>query len=219
MLFFSCSQYEIRNEVIERAVDFSIYDSYKNGEIKLLEYKRSDKKLSNLNVYDDATKQVNEFYGTNIELPKNFFETFETNDKNYIKKTALKNGWINEKDLELADKIVEDITNESFDIAINNLQNKILTLNLTEEEFSKKNVFVNMLKIKNDISPLESYSNSGDYYQKSSGIWGCLWAVVVVELSLVSLLSCATWIMCGFAVYGVYTAFDYLHDQCKDIMK
>ena len=55
MLFFSCSQYEIRNEVIERAVDFSIYDSYKNGEIKLFEYKRSDKKLSNLNVYDDAT--------------------------------------------------------------------------------------------------------------------------------------------------------------------
>ena len=74
-----------------------------------------------------------------------------------------------------------------------------------------------MLKIKNDITLLEAYSNGGGDYQKSSGIWGCLWAVIVVILSLAGLLSCLTWIMCGFAAYGVYTAFEYLHDQCKDL--
>ena len=74
-----------------------------------------------------------------------------------------------------------------------------------------------MYHIKNDFNPI-AFSNNGDYYNKSSGILGCLLAIVVVELSLAGLLSCATWIMCGFAVYGVYTAFDYFHDQCADIM-
>ena len=43
-----------------------MYDSYKNGEIKLFKYKSSNKIRSDVNLYDDAANKVNRFYGTNI---------------------------------------------------------------------------------------------------------------------------------------------------------
>ena len=82
--------------------------------------------------------EVNNFYGTDITVPNEFFETFENSDRGLIEKTTVENGWISENDIAIADKIVDDITNKGFDIAMKNLENEILSLNLGEEEFIKK---------------------------------------------------------------------------------
>ncbi|WP_435414133.1 hypothetical protein [Polaribacter aestuariivivens] len=155
--------------------------------------------------------EVNNFYGTDITVPNEFFETFENSDRGLIEKTTVENGWISENDIAIADKIVDDITNKGFDIAMKNLENEILSLNLGEEEFIKKNTFVNLLKIDNE----ENSSFLNKAHSKDLCYLCCLWAGIVLLLSLASLLSCVTWIMCGFAIYGVYTAIDYMFEQCE----
>jgi hypothetical protein len=211
MLFFSCSQYEIRNEIVESAFDSELYDAFKKGDIELFVNNNSNTKKSLENSKNLLTK-INKHYGTDLKIPDNFFQLFldRNIDKNVILETSLKEGWLNKNDINLTNELIENINSKGYNSAIDVFKNQTLKLNLSEEEFSKKNTFINVLEIMHDENPSFFETN---YLQK--GGWGCFWAVAFFIVAVISMVSCVTWVLCGFAAYGLMEASDNLVERCN----
>ncbi|NCT10262.1 MAG: hypothetical protein GW772_09330 [Flavobacteriia bacterium] len=209
MMLFSCSQYEIGN----RTFDYAIYNAFKKGEVEIfrLDFKKKSLELSS----EQLLKDVNDYYGTDLKIPIELIDLLSNKNKSKSQETiieaALKEGWLKQSDIDLADKLFEDIGNKGFDIAIDDCKNEILSMNYTEEEFSKKNIFVNTMEILNDDQPF-LFENSTF---KNKDTWSCLWAIIVFILAFVSVLACVTWILCGFALYGLALATNDLVDECN----
>lgn len=215
MLFFSCSQYEMRNSIVNSAFDSELYDAFKKGDIELfVNNNYQNKKIVNpLENSKDLLKRINEHYGTNVQIPDSFFQLHLEGNKDEIINTSIKKGWLTQEDVYLSNELVENINDYGFDSAINTFKNQTLALNLTKEEFSGKNTFVNMLEIMHDENPSLIETNK-NYFQKG-GPWDCFVAVVLFILSLASAFACVTIILCGFALYGLAIATDELVEECN----
>ena len=211
MLFFSCSQYEMRNKIVESAFDSELYDAFKKGDVEVFLNNNNNKTIKSLENNKNLLTKINKHYGTDIQIPDNFFQLFLDGNRNEIIETTLKNGWLNQDDINLSNQLVENINYSGFDSAIDIFKNQTLTLNLSKEEFSKKNTFINILEIMHDENPSFFETNS---FQKTAS-WGCFWASVVFVLSFASVISCVTWVLCGFALYGLALATDELVAECN----
>lgn len=67
MLLFSCSQYEMKNRIIDSVFDTVIYDTYKRGNIKLfVKDKDINKRSLSLENTDDLIVEINKHYDTDI---------------------------------------------------------------------------------------------------------------------------------------------------------
>ncbi len=204
MLLFSCSQYEIRN----RTFDYALYNAFNEGGIKLfVDDSNSEKSLESTK---NLLSKINEHYGTDLQIPDNFIQSFLDKDKETILEISLENGWLNQNDINLNNEFIENINSIGFDSAINLFKNKTLSLNLSEEEFSKKNAFVNIMEITHNENPNLFETNSLD-----NGGWPCFWAVAWFIIALIGMFSCITWILCGFAAYALMEASDELVEQCN----
>jgi hypothetical protein len=216
MLLFSCSQYEIRNEVVESAFNSELYDAFKKGDVKLFNNNTNNKNsLENTKNFLENNKkilsEINEHYGTEIQIPDNFFHVFLDGNESEIIETSLKNGWLNQDDINLFDELIRNINNNGFESAIGVFKNQTLELNLSDKEFSKKNTFVNILEIIHDENPSLFETD----FQRESGPRGqCAYATILFIGAVLGIASCATWIMCAFAVIGLYAATDYMTDSC-----
>ena len=135
MLLFSCSQYEIRNQVVESTFNSELYDAFKKGDVKLFVNNNNQNSLEN---NKKLLVEINEFYGTDIQIPDNFFHVFLDGNINEIVETSLKNGWLNQDDINLFNELNVNINNNGFDSAIDVFKNQTLDLNLSDKEFSKK---------------------------------------------------------------------------------
>jgi hypothetical protein len=130
MLLFSCSQYEMRNSIVDSAFDSELYDAFKKGDIELFVNNNYQNKTENpLENSKDLLKRINEHYGTNVQIPDSFFQLHLEGDKNEIINTSLKNGWLTQEDINLSNEFVENINNSGFDSAINIFKNQTLALN------------------------------------------------------------------------------------------
>jgi hypothetical protein len=212
MLLFSCSQYEIRNQVVESTFNSELYDAFKEGNIELF-FNNSISKEHSLKSSKEILVKINDHYGTDLHIPDNFFQLFldKNNDKDDMLKAFLKNGWMNQNDINLTNELIENINSKGYDSAIDVFKNKTLALNLSEEEFSKKNTLINLLEIVHDENPNLIEAN---YFLKEQGPWTCAWATLLFIAALAGLASCATVVLCGLAVASLAGATDYLADSC-----
>jgi hypothetical protein len=210
MLLFSCSQYEIRNKIVKSAFDSELYDAFKKGDVELfVNHDNNTKKL--LKNSKNLLTKINKHYGTDIKMPDNFFQLFLDRDRDAILETSLEEGWLNQNDINLTNELIENINSKGYNSAIDVFKNQTLKLNLSEEEFSKKNTFVNILKIMHDENLSLFETNS---FQKTAS-WGCFWAVAFFIVAIIGMLSCVTWILCGFAAYSLMEASDNLIEECN----
>lgn len=202
MLFFSCTQYEMSNRVF----DDNIYNEFKNGNIDLFVNDNNTSERSIQNSQNLIIK-INDHYGTDIKIPDEMFQAFLDEDEAAL----IKNGWLTQTDINLSAELIENINLTGFDSAIETYKNQILSLNLTDEEFAKKNTVVNLLKITNEENPNLLKTDS---FQRRGG-WSCAWAVVVFLCSFASAMACVTIILCAFALYGLALATDDLVEECN----
>jgi len=82
-------------------------------------------------------------------------------------------------------------------------------MNPSDEEFQKKNSFINVMKLVES----ETIDSSKQLLSKS-GSWDCFFAIVGWLISIVGLLACATWILCGLALAGYLIAVRNMWKQC-----
>jgi hypothetical protein len=124
---------------------------------------------------------------------------------------ALKEGWLERSDVDLANRLVEDFDNKGFETTINNYKSEIISSNYSQEEFDKQNTFVNIMEVMHEDQPA-LFENSK---LQAKGFWSCLWAIIVFILAYASVLACVTWVLCGFALYGLALATNDLVDECN----
>lgn len=211
MLLFSCSQYEIRNQVVESTFNSELYDAFKKGDVKLFVNNKNQNSLENSK---KLLVEINEFYGTDIQIPDNFFHVFLDGNINEIVETSLKNGWLNQDDINLFNELNVNINNNGFDSAIDVFKNQTLDLNLSDKEFSKKNAFVNMLEIIHYENPSIFEINYALKSEVVNGPWTCLLAVLLFIGAIISLASCALIFTCFLVVLSLGKATDFLADSC-----
>lgn len=116
---------------------------------------------------------------------------------------------MNQEDINLIKDFENDVKTNGIDSAINNFENNILTLNLSEEEFDKKVVFVNTVKSLNYEHP-DLFINTN----ASKSWWRCGLASIALAASIAGLGSCITVVACGLAVLLNVNAAYAFADQC-----
>ena len=214
MLFFSCSQYEIRNN----AFDYAFFNEQKNNKVfdkiyekvKAINFERRTN--SNLEFKKEILEIVNSEVGTDINLSDEILELSDYSG-NEVLDIAQNKGWISETDKSLLISFNNDFESENFDTAIENYENSVLSMNLSEEEFVKKNNFANIIKLVNSEinNPNESTVNRE---MLSSRSWGCFFAIIGWIVAIVGLFACATVILCGVALIGYGIAVRHLFLNC-----
>lgn len=210
MLFFSCSQYEIRN----RSFDYALYESYKNSPVfekiinKVTSSKFQLKSKSTIELKKEVLRVVNEEVGSDLEFTDEMYELIDYNGEEVLN-IAHSKGWISTEDKILINSFNDDYNQQNFNVAIENFEKTTLSMNLSDEEFQKKNSFVNVMKLVEAET-----TNSSKQLLSKSGSWDCFFAIVGWLISIVGLLACATIILCGFALAGYLIAVRNMWKQC-----
>lgn len=212
VLFVSCSQYEIRN----RAFDYAVFETYKNSPVfdKIYERVKADSfKLradSDLELKKEILNIVNSEVGTELNFSDEIFELLDYNSEEVLG-IAHNKGWISENDKTLINTFIFDYENNGFNIAIENFEDNVLDINLSEEEFLQKQSFANIVKL------INSEINLNDRSSFSVNDWDCFFAIIAWLICIVGLFACATIVLCTIALAGYGIAVRNLYIHCVSI--
>ncbi|WP_075350430.1 hypothetical protein [Algoriphagus marinus] len=162
--------------------------------------------------------EINNRLGTDVKFTDSAFELINK-DRELIFETSLKQGWIDLQEVELNNMFYEDLQSLGFDLAIKNYESKVLNLNLTQEEFLKKNRFINLIKALEFSNPKLFVSGKNEFLNLNSRIscdsgWRCAGAIIALTAATASLSSCATVLACGGAILLHIIAIDSAAAAC-----
>ncbi len=213
VLYTSCNQYDPVLEA-KHAFDNAVFNTFKNSKHfdnvinNLKELKTQSRQGTVLEKNKEILSAVNTELGTSLILPDKFLMLSLEMDADQIYDTALNEGWINQEDINLTKNFANDIQVNGFDIAIKNYENKILSLNLSDEEFAKKNAFVNIMKS-------IDYENS-DFFQSldARSWWRCALALIAFVATFIGLVSCVAIFPCLLAFTLFVNASLAVADHC-----
>ena len=214
MLFISCEQH---TSEVSQSFDNNIFNTYKNSNhlnnvLNNMNSKgKKSSKTSVLQTNKLILSSVNEELGTNVSLPDAALAMSVDMEANYIYDTALNNGWLNAKDVELSKEFSIDVETKGFNSAIKNYQDKVLTLNLSDDEFAKKNVFLNTVNTLDYENPGLFSANTNT---QSKGWYRCALASVALAATTAGLTSCVTIAACALAVLLQVNAVYAFNDHC-----
>jgi hypothetical protein len=203
--FISCTEQEIRN----KSFDYALYDVFKSEDINI--YTNSS---TNLLSDEELLIDINSHYGTNLVMPKNISYALENIDNVEDLKTYLiSENLLTSKDIGYLSKFSEDIEINGFKEATLNFEENVLLDNVNNIEFEKYEMFVNSMKITNDIEP-KIFQNDSDFLTKDPN-WGCALAYVLFYFSIIGLIGgCASLIFCIAAWAGFLSAAANVMVKC-----
>ena len=214
MLFISCEQH---TSEVSQSFDNDIFNTHKNSNHlnkvlnKMNSTGKKSSKTSVLQTNKLILSSVNDELGTNVSLPDTALSMSVDMEADYIYTTALHNGWLNAKDVELAKEFSSDVESNGFDFAIKNYKDKVLALNLSNDEFAKNNVFLNTVKTLDYENPGLFSANSNTL---SRGWYRCALASVALAATTAGLVSCVTIAACALAVLLQVNAVYAFNDHC-----
>jgi hypothetical protein len=217
VLYASCNQYD-SNVKPEQTFDYRAYNQFKNsnhfGNIlyKLSGIKNQSRQESTLEMNKQILATVNVEVSTNLSFPDELLSLSLADDVEQIYSTALNSNWMNAEEVNRAKNFANDIQMNGFDVAIENYENKIVSLNLSDEEFARENVFVNIIRTLNNQYPnlLKEFNSS----QEFRGGWRCALACIGLVAATASLAGCATGAACALAVTLVAAAGLAVYEHC-----
>ena len=224
-LFVSCKQYDTPEVESINKFDDTILNHFKDNistfhstmkEVKEIKEKWKNKTSSTnlIEVQNSIVSKINKYYKTNLEVEGNILELVNLNSDDILY-SSFNNGWINKKDAELTNLLIANIELKGFDMAIKKYTEDVLKLALPNDQFSKKNIFVNTLKFINHQNPDYFKFPSQGNLQKSLGWgWGCAKATIALAGTSIGLSACATVALCILAVACFAIAADNFADKC-----
>lgn len=198
ILIVSCTQYDINN--VSRSFDYSIYDDYKNDSSKIKLNNNFGDLLYRTSIGDQnyaILQDINKEYETNIVLPDDFLDLHLDMSSQEIQNKCLQLGYVTQQDLTLVNAFYENLENDGFNSAIDDFEDDVIALNLSNQEFERYNVFANSLKILNNEINFDEYVSRG---------WlACLTSVVSLGIAAFNLWTCLTPTRCilSFVAYVI----------------
>lgn len=215
-LFVSCDQNDSELKDIVQNFDYENFETYKNSnhfDSITAKISASNKKgaTSILETNKLILSSVNDELDSNVFLPDSSLSLSVDMEADDIYTVANTNGWLDNSNIELARNFSKDSETVGFDMAVINYQNKVLSLNLSNEEFVKNNLFINIVKSLN-------YENPGLFKLKtniqSRGGFRCALATVALAATTAGLLSCVTVVACSLALLLQVNAVYSFNDHC-----
>lgn len=171
-LFSSCSQYEsdeIEDTTLQQkhSFNYEIYNEIISKDRTHFEFAKKTN-LTDTENRKLILKAVNDEFNTDVIISDDFLE-LQNHTTEEIFDISLANGWITNDQITIINKFTKDIESTDFNNALKNMENNILALDLTEEEFKKYNLFVNTIKvIEHDF-----VANVGQGYKLPIGSGNC----------------------------------------------
>lgn len=226
-LVFSCSQYDL---TINRSFSYDLYKAFKESNIKLIDFKLNltsarvnSSKSSYLQSTIDLLQEINNEYGSDLTIPSHILEAMvNITDVEDIKTFVLNEGLLSFQDINTLESFVNTVETNDFQIAIETLEDEVISRNLSESEFQEFDDFASTLKIVNDEKPELFESTDGNFAKTSNvksqnaGIIACLVAYVVWIAAIVGFVTgCATLVLCAFAVIGLVSATIAVVTKCS----
>lgn len=218
-LFVSCNQYDTVEVESINKFDYTAFNKYKNSSIFeniLNEINKNVLKNKTLSVLEKNKKIlsiVNSEVGTNLNLPDLALELSDKSPGEMLN-IALENNWMTNQDVNLTQEFNSDIKSIGFDKAIINYEEKVLKLNLTQEEFNSKNNFINTVKSMNYYQPDVFKSNLLNKSSQIKSWWRCAIAITCLAAAVATIAGCATGAGCILATVCLVGASLAVGDNC-----
>lgn len=215
-LLASCSDIS-QTEDTTQSFNYESFNTFKNTNHldnilnKIQSNKLKKSKSTTLEKNKLILSEVNKELNTNVILPDAALSMSIEMEIDDIYNQSLSNGWIKSDDIKLAKDFANDAQKLSFDLAVENYENKVLAMNLTDEEFAQKNLFLNVVKTINYEKPT-FFTTDSNLYGKSW--WRCGLAMTALIASTASMASCVTIGGCVLAIALVYNASLAVGEQC-----
>jgi hypothetical protein len=213
ILFVSCQQYDTNIE--KQSFDNKAFETFKNNPYleNVLNSVKKHKSKSNtvLGRNTQILNAINSELGTNLTIPNEVLSLSTDIDAEEIYSISLENGLLNHRDVELSKELVGLIEANGVEMAINKYENKISSLNLSNEDFAKHNLIVNTIKSLNYENPA-MFTNT-EYLAKFSW-WRCSLAALALTAAIANMSTCATIVACGVATLLLVNAGYAVGDHC-----
>lgn len=163
----------------------------------------------------EILNKTNIVLGTSLFYPELGLDLIDYN-REEIFEIALRQGYINKKDIELNNILFNNLKVYDFDLALSNYEEAVINLKLSNEKFNQLNTFVNIIKSFNYKYPsLFKIQNA----EVARGGWACVGAIFALAVATAGLSSCATIVACGAAILLHLIALDSVARKCKKYLK
>jgi hypothetical protein len=205
----SCENEEItkQNEELNLEFEYSLYNSKESlfSTLEKTNLKKYNLKSTGLSEFENAIEIINEEYGTGIYVSD--FDQFLIDNPSATIDDMLQGDYITQGQYNIISGFFDDLDKYNFDESIDRLEERVLAMNLTSNEFEKYNYFVNGLMVTNDyyLNQGVNIFSRGNSYEASAARTDASCAVAIASnaISTLGLTSCAVpgpW--CAVAVVG-----------------
>lgn len=213
ILFMSCEQYDQDLNLQEQVFEYNTFSKYQSStDIQIILQSIKDKLKSNSEAYHtnkQILESVNREQGTNIDLPEEFLHISLEMEAWEIYDQSLKKDWLTQREVSLYEEFSANIEDKGLASAIKDYENKVLSLNLPNEEFAKHNAFLNIIKAVDYEYPSVFVIDS-----QGRSPWRCALALVAMTAAIASVTSCVTVAACVVASALIINAGYAVADHC-----
>jgi len=167
--------------------DYTVYNDFKHEIINTLDIIKENQPAPTVEGFQQSLDIINERHNSDLVLNQLDYDLLNSEHTNW-QDFYLDNNYLTEEEIALISEFSDDAVNEGFYIALDNLKTKIISLNLSEEQFSQYNLLVNTLMISNDISNIQTTAlGRRPSWWKAAG---CGVAIAANAVSTYSLTAC-----------------------------
>jgi hypothetical protein len=190
--------------------DYYLFNSVKDNPLDLTE--EINEIYSNSLPNNQILKLINNKVGLQDNFKSKAYEYFNY-DSYTMRENGLSDGVFNTNDINLIDEFVNNLKIKSFDQSLSSFEDSVLKLNLLENEFSKYNTFINIIKyLEYQDRTISTYASKKD--------WGCLIAIAQYTLETVAVgVACVpnptTPIACPLAISFAVVGYANMINECK----
>jgi hypothetical protein len=218
VLFVSCEQDVVTEVETINKFDYSAFNQFKKSnvfDVVITKIEKGELQKTSNSAFErnkNVLDLVNLELGTSLVLPEKLLTLSVEMTAGDIYATSLNNGWLSESDVELAKGLSGDIQLKGVEIAVKHYENKILSMNLSNEEFLKHNLIVNTVKSLNYEYP--NLFKEVSFNNKTKSWWRCGLAALALTVAIGNMSTCATIVACGVATLLLVNAGYAVADQC-----
>ena len=193
--------------IVDREFDYSFYNSHKDDDFDLPIFHDSNATTA------DKLDSINAQYGPPNVLGSYAYQYFDYTPSEVLSH-AVNDGVFNTLDVQLLDSFQTDCLESGFIIAINNFENSVSTLSLSDSEFSKYEDFANVVSV--FAYQLNGYQDPFQVPMLTMS-WGCANAIAYYCLATVSvgvLCSPPLPVGCYLGIAGAVISYSNMLESC-----
>ena len=226
LLFCSCENETSDEEFKAKSFDLTTFESAKSkiSTLKPLDFKKIKNIYEGINSFSKENEDIKQIIVN--EVNQSFDQPIlQIEALNYIEydgeeilNKGLENGIFNELDVEIVNDLADDLVNLGKDLAIQNLEIKVLSSEFNETEYLKYNHLANQLLLNLEMLDYSSQSESTDLSVFSG--WRCAMAITAFTLSTIAVgAACVpnptTPIACPLAITQSTLSYATMIAACK----